>query len=114
MKTSFHVKLLSTAVLSLWLTSGCAEHSTKSEATASKASPQATAAIANASDAISMANSNNWIWRDTESMLEEAKKAAAAGDNAKAVTLADMAKFQAEAAIDQYNYERTHQRGLQK
>ena len=114
MKTSFHVKLLSTAVLSLWLTSGCAEHSTKSEPTASKASPQATAAIANASDAISMANSNNWIWRDTESMLEEAKKAAAAGDNAKAVSLADMAKFEAEAAIDQYNYEKTHQRGLRK
>ena len=116
MKTSFHVKLLSAAVLSLWLTSGCAEHPAKSESepTASKASPQATAAIANASDAISMANSNNWIWRDTESMLEEAKKAAAAGDNAKAVSLADMAKFEAEAAIDQYNYEKTHQRGLRK
>lgn len=112
MKTSFHVKLLSTALLSLWLTSGCAGHSAKSEDTASKASPEATAAIANASDAISMANSNNWIWRDTESILGEAKKAAAAGDNAKAVSLADMAKFQAEAAIQQYNYEKTHPRGL--
>jgi hypothetical protein len=114
MKTSLHVKLLSAALLSLWLTSGCAEHSAKSEAPASMANPEATAAIANASDAISMAKSNNWIWRDTESMLEEAKKAAAAGDNAKAITLADMAKFQAEAAIEQYNYESTHQRGLRR
>ena len=55
MKTRFHVKLLSTALLSLWLTSGCADQSTKSEAAASKASPEATAAITNASDAIAIA-----------------------------------------------------------
>jgi len=114
MKTSFHLKLLSTAVLSLWLTSGCADHSAKSEAAASKANPEATAAIANASDAIAIANSNNWIWRDTESFLEKAREAAAAGDNAKAVSLANMAKFEAEAAVEQYNYEMTHQRGLRR
>lgn len=112
MKTRFHVKLLSTALLSLWLISGCADQSAKSETAATKASPEATAAIANASDAIAIANSNDWIWRDTESFLGKAREAAAAGDNAKAITLADMAKFEAEAAVEQYNLEKTHQRGL--
>jgi hypothetical protein len=114
MKTRFHVKLLSTALLSLWLTSGCADQSAKSETAASKASPEATAAIANANDAIAIAKSNDWIWRDTESFLEKAQEAAAAGDNAKAISLADMAKFEAEAAVQQYNYEKTHQRGLRR
>jgi hypothetical protein len=114
MKTRFYVKLLSTALLSLWLTTGCADQSKKSETAASKPNPQTTAAITNANDAIAIAKSNNWIWRDTESMLAKAKEAAAAGDNTKAVMLADMAKFQAEAAVEQYNYEKTHQRGLQR
>ncbi len=114
MKTRFHVKLLSTALLSLWLTSGCADHSTKSEAAASKASPEATAAITNASDAIAIANSNDWIWRDTEKFLGQAKTAADAGDNAKAIVLADKAKFEAEAAVEQYNLEKSHQRGLRR
>ncbi|MGB5180136.1 MAG: hypothetical protein WBP44_15575 [Gammaproteobacteria bacterium] len=112
MKTSFHVKLLTTALLSLWLTGGCADQSTKSEPAAAKASPEATAAIANANDAIAIAKSNDWIWRDTESFLGKAKEAAAAGDNAKAITLADKARFEAEAAVKQYNFETTHQRGL--
>jgi hypothetical protein len=114
MKTRFHVKLLSTALLSLWLASGCADQSAKSETAASKASPEATAAIANANDAIAIAKSNDWIWRDTESFLGKAKAAAEAGDNAKAVNLADKAKFEAEAAVVQYNLETTHQRGLRQ
>ena len=114
MKTRFHVKLLSTALLTLWLTSGCAEQSAKSETAASKASPEATAAIANANDAIAIAKSNDWIWRDTEKFLGQAKAAADAGDNAKAIQLADKAKFEAETAVDQYNFETTHQRGLRR
>jgi len=113
MKTRFHVKLLSTALLSLWLTSGCADQSAKSD-TASKASPEATAAITNAGDAIAIAKSNDWIWRDTESFLGKAKEAAAAGDNAKAIMLADKAKFEAETAVVQYNFETTNQRGLRR
>ena len=112
MKTRFHVKLLSTALLSLWLTSGCADQSTKSEAAASQASPEATAAIANANDAIAIAKSNDWVWRDTEKFLGQAKAAAEAGDNAKAIKLANKAQFQAEAAVKQYDFETTHQRGL--
>ncbi|MEN8205795.1 MAG: SoxXA-binding protein [Pseudomonadota bacterium] len=114
MKTRFHVKLLSTALLSLWLTSGCADQSAKSEAAASKASPETTAAIANANDAIAIAKSNDWIWRDTEKFLGQAKAAADAGDNAKAIKLADKARFEAESAVKQYNLETTHQRGLRR
>lgn len=115
MKTRFHVKLLSTALLSLWLTSGCADQSAKSEvAAASTASPEATAAITNASDAIAIATSNDWIWRDTEKFLGKAKAAADAGDNAKAIMLADKAKFEAEAAVIQYNNEKANQRGLRR
>ena len=113
MKTRFHVKLLSTALLSLWLTSGCADQSTKSEAAASKANPEATTAITNASEANAIANSNDWIWRDTEKFVTQANEAAAAGDNAKAIKLANKAQFEAEAAVKQYNLETTHQRGLQ-
>ena len=109
MKTPFHVTLLSTVVLSLWLVSGCADQYTKG---ASKATPEATAAITNASDAIKAAKANDWIWRDTEKFLKQAQEAAASGDNAKAVKLADKAKFEAETAVVQYNFETTHQRGL--
>ena len=114
MKTRFHVKLLSTALLSLWLTSGCAGQSNKSGASASKASPEAAAALTNANDAIAIAKSNDWIWRDTEKFLGQAKTAADAGDNAKAIMLANKAKFEAESAVVQYNYEKSNQRGLRR
>ncbi len=70
MKPSFTVKLLSTAVLSLWLVNGCAEKATKS-ASASKASPEAVTAISGANTAIKQAKANNWIWRDTESFVRK-------------------------------------------
>ena len=110
MKTSFHVKLLATALLSLWLVNGCASNSTNG---GSKANTDATAAITNANDAIKAAKSNDWIWRDTEKFVTQAGEAAAAGDNAKAIKLANKAQFEAEAAVEQYNFEKTHQRSLQ-
>jgi hypothetical protein len=110
MKTSFHVKLLSTVLLSLWLVNGCASNSSNG---GSKANSDATAAITNANDAIKVAKGNNWIWRDTEKFVTQASEAAAAGDNAKAIKLANKAQFEAEAAVEQYNFEKTHQRGLQ-
>lgn len=109
MNTSFHVKLLSTALLSLWLVNGCASNSSNS---GSKASAEATAAIANANDAIKMAKGNDWIWSNTEDFVTQAQEAAAAGDDAKAIKLANTAKFEAKAAVEQYNMEKTHQRGL--
>ena len=59
-----------------------------------------------------MANQNDWIWIDTEDLLKEARAAADSGNNAKAIDLANKAKFQAEAAIIQYNHEKDHPRGL--
>ena len=69
MKIRLPGKLLTTALLSLWLVNGCADNATKNPA--SKASPEAMAAIANASDAIKAAKANNWIWVNTEEFLKQ-------------------------------------------
>ena len=108
-------KLLSKALLSIVLLScvvsvGCA--SNQANNSASKSTPEARQAIKNASDAIATAKENNWIWSQTEDLLKQAQAAADSGDNATAIKLADKAKFQAEAADIQYNYEKDHPRGL--
>jgi hypothetical protein len=110
MKTRFHLRILSTAVLSLWLVSGCAGQTSKTDTT--MASPEAIAAIAAANEAIKAAKANDWIWRDTEKFAEEAQAAADKGDNAVAIKLAYKAKNQAELAVAQYLYEKAHPRGL--
>ena len=110
MKIRLPVKLLSTALLSLWLVNGCADQSVK--ASGSKASPEATAAIANASDAIKAAKANDWIWVNTEDFLKQAQEAADKGDNDAAVALASKAQFEAEVAIAQYNLETKNPRRL--
>ena len=113
MKTRSHVKLLISAILSMWLINGCADQAMKPEASSgSMASPAATAAIASANSAIKAAKANNWIWRDTEKFLKEAQAAADKGDNDTAVKLANKAKFQAESAVIQYNHETANPRGL--
>jgi len=107
------LKLLSITVLTTVLTVACASAPDKGDAGgASKASPEATAAINNASDAIKAAKANKWIWRDTETFLSQAQEAADKGDNDLAIQLADKARFQAEAAVIQYDYEKNHPRGL--
>jgi len=111
MMRRFPIRLLSTAVLSLWLASGCAYHASKA-APATMASPEAAAAISAANASIKAAKANNWIWNDTEKFAEEAQAAADKGDNAVAIKLANKAKDQADNAIAQYNYEKTHPRGL--
>ncbi len=110
MKTRFPLRLFSTAVLSLWLVSGCADQSTK--AGSSKASPEAAAAITAANDAIKAAKANNWLWRDTEKFASEAQAAADKGENSLAIKLAKKAKDEADNAAAQYNYEKAHPRGL--
>ena len=104
-KELFTVILLSCAVFV-----GCASNQANDSATGS--TPEARQAIKNASDAIATANENNWIWSETEDLLKQAQAAANSGDNATAIKLADKAKFQAEAADIQYNYEKDHPRGL--
>jgi len=110
MKIRLPVKLLTSALLSLWLVNGCADQSMKTAG--SKANAEAMTAITNASDAIKAAKSNNWIWVNTESLLKEAQEAANKGDNDTAIVLAGKAQFEAEAAVIQYNYEKDHPRGL--
>ena len=113
MKKRLSAKLLAIALLTIGLNAGCAESQKKeSSAPASMASPEATSAIANAGDAIKMAKANSWIWRDTEKFLKEAQAAAEKGDNATAIKLANKAKFEAEAAVIQYNHEKNNPRGL--
>ena len=113
MKKRLPVKLLIITVLSTLLTIGCAQTQDKGDSGgASKASPEATAAIKDANDAIKVAKGNNWIWRDTEKFLKQAKAAADKGDNGAAIKLADKAKFQAEAAVIQYNHEKKNPRGF--
>ena len=114
MKTCLPVKLMTTALLSLWLVSGCADQQTRqSSATpATQASPEAMAAIASANTAIKKAKTNDWIWRDTEKFLKQAQSAADKGDNSTAIKLANKAKEQAELAVIQYNHEKAHPRGL--
>ncbi|MEZ5541608.1 MAG: SoxXA-binding protein [Pseudomonadota bacterium] len=111
MKTRYPLRLLTTAVMSLWLVSGCAGTANKASSD-SKASPEAMAALAAANSAIKAAKANNWIWRDTEKFAEEAQAAADKGDNAVAIKLANKAKDEADNAVAQYNYEKAHPRGL--
>jgi hypothetical protein len=112
MKKRLSAKLLAIALLTVGLNAGCAESPKKDAASASKASPEATAAIANAQDAIKMAKGNNWIWRDTEKFLSEAQAAADKGDNGTAIKLANKARSQAESAVVQFNHEKNNPRGL--
>ena len=113
MKRRPSAKLLAIALLTVGLNAGCADSQEKeAAASASKASPEATAAIANAADAIKMAQANDWIWRDTEKFLKEAQAAAEKGENGTAIKLANKAKFQAEAAVIQHNHEKNNPRGL--
>lgn len=113
MKKRSTAKLLAIALFTVGLNAGCAESPKKDDASAaSQASPEATTAIANASDAIKMAEANEWIWRDTEMFLKEAQAAADKGDNATAIKLANKAKYQAEAAVIQFNHEKNNPRGI--
>ena len=113
MKKRTSAKLLAAVLLTVGLNAGCADNPKKDDASAaSMASPEATAAIANAADAIKMAKANDWIWRDTEKFLKEAQAAADKGDNTAAIKLANKAKAQAENAVKQYEYEMANPRGL--
>jgi len=63
-------------------------------------------AIDAAKASIAKAKSLNWIWRDTEKFLKEAEEAAAAGDKATALKLANKARNQGDLAVNQYYLEK--------
>lgn len=110
MKFTLPVKLLSVSVLVLSGAIGCAGQSQqvaeKPAAAAAVPSAAVTQALNDAGAAIKTAKDLNWIWRDTEKMYKDAQDAANAGDEAKALKLANTAKFEAEAAVNQYYIEK--------
>ncbi len=69
-------------------------------------SAAASQAIDSAKSAVAKAKALDWIWRDTESMLADAEKEAAAGNTDAAVKLANKARSQAELAVNQYYLEK--------
>lgn len=107
MNNPFFRKHLMIMALTLGVAAGCA--TTPPEPAAPQAeqpSSAVTSAIADAKAAIAEAKSLNWIWRDTESFLADAEKAAAEGDDATAIKLANKAKGQAVEAVNQYYLEK--------
>lgn len=100
------VILLSGAVLSLGMAGGCA---TTSQQTAPPTAQQNTAAkdaaaqaIAAAKAAYSDVEAKGYAWTTTGPLIAQAEKAFKAGDYAKATELANKAKAEAEAGINQY------------
>jgi len=58
-------------------------------------------AISDATEANKKAKSIGHEWRDTAKIIKKAKKAAKAGDDSKAIKLANKAEFQGKAAYAQ-------------
>lgn len=104
MKRIFTGRQLAILVLALGMAAGCA--STPQEPATPSVSAEATQAIDGAKAAIAQAKSLEWIWRDTEKFLSEAEAAAAEGDNATAIKMANKARSQAELAVNQYYLEK--------
>jgi SRSO17 transposase len=108
-RMSSPVTLVAVTVLSLGLAAGCAVQQEKAPAepaTAKAPSPAVTQALDSARTAIKNARSHDWIWRDTEKFLKQAEEAARKGDDARAISLANKARSQAELAVNQYYLEK--------
>jgi len=103
MKRILTGKTLIPVVLALGLVAGCA--TTPQEQPAPKGPSEAEQAIDSAKSAIATAKSVKWIWRDTEKFLKKAEAAAASGDEATAIKLANKARGQAVEAVNQYYLE---------
>jgi nucleoid-associated protein YgaU len=103
MKRAFFGRQLLPVVLVLGTLVGCA--SSPKEPAVDNSSAEADQAISAAEAAVAKAKANDWIWRDTEKFLKEAKEAAANGDGDTAVKMANKARGQAEAALNQYYLE---------
>ena len=112
MNFTLPVKMLAVSTLVLGGLVACAGQSQQTaDSTAAMptatASAAATAALDAARASIKAAKGLEWIWRDTEDTLKKAEEAAAAGDEATAVKLANTAKFEADAAVNQYYLEKS-------
>lgn len=112
MKFTLPVKMLAVSTLVIGSLVACAgQYQKDADSSAAKPSAASSAEVTQALDAarasIKTANDHEWIWRDTEDTLKKAEDAAAAGDNSKAVKLANTAKFEADAAVNQYYLEKS-------
>jgi len=113
MKKTDFLKFATVAVLSTGLVAGCASGSKDEPApsadsmaqTQSGPSAAAKKAIYSAKIKLARAEKLGYAWRDTGKLIKAAEKAAAAGDNDKAIKLANQASEQAEDAIAQYHSE---------
>ena len=97
--------LLTGAVLSLGLAGGCATTSQSAPPAAEQntaAKDAAAKAIADAKAAYAEAEAKGYAWTTTGPLIAEAEKAFKAGDYQKATDLANKAKAEAEASINQY------------
>ncbi len=104
MKKTELLKFAAIAVLSAGLIAGCAsdeQPEPKTEAAQPGPSAAAKNAIYTAKLKLARAQKLGCEWRDTAKIIEEAEKAAAAGDNDKAIELAKKASKQADDAIAQ-------------
>lgn len=93
------IKYVFAALITLGLLAGCA--STGVETVSTGTSGEADSAISAAASANAKAKELGFEWRDTHNLIREAEEAAAAGDYAKAINLANEARVQAENAIQQ-------------
>ena len=110
MKFTLPVRMLAVSTLVLGSLLACAGQSQQAADASAKPAAAPSAAATQALDAarasIKTAKDLEWIWRDTEKTLGKAEEAAAAGDDAKAIKLANNAKFEADAAVNQYYLEK--------
>lgn len=106
MKVTLPAKYLSLMTLVLGFVVGCASQP-QQVATPSGPGPAVTQALNDARAAVKDANALHWVWRDTEAILKGAEKAAAAGEDARAIALAKVAQDQAVLAVNQYYMEKS-------
>lgn len=108
MKKTDFLKLATVAVLSTGLMAGCSSKDEPAPATEPAAQTESgpSAAAKNAIYSAKIKNARaaklGYEWRDTGKIIKAAEKAAAAGDNDKAIKLAKQASEQADDAIAQY------------
>ncbi len=100
MKFKNYAKFLGVVTLALGLTVGCSNTSRKGDM-ASNSTQDAAQLIAEAKSALKTATKDGYAWRDTGKIIKQAEKALAAGDAAKAKSLADKALDQSQMAKKQ-------------
>lgn len=115
MKINKSLKLAGLVALVLSMAVGCAAQPAAEGGQAEQAgvtAAEAQQAIDAAQAAIDEAKAAGALWRDTQDILDKAKEAFANGDYTGAKRLADMARRQAENALDQKRREEARLQGM--